>query len=72
MKENRRVRKMKRQIKELRQVVARAGNEICRRKYWRKTTYKEKRIIEVLKRKASSILNELKYLIMAKKHDKIN
>ena len=50
MKENRTVRKMKRQIKELRQLVVRAGNEICRRKYWRKTTYKEKRIIEVLKR----------------------
>ena len=57
MKENRTVRKMKRQIKELRQLVARAGNEICRRKYWRKTTYKEKQIIEVLKRKASSTLN---------------
>ena len=53
-KENRTVKKMERHIKELRQLVERARNEIYRRKYWRKATHKEKRIMEELKRKANS------------------
>ena len=65
VKENRRVRKMKQQIKELRQLVARAGIEIYRRKHWRKTTRKEKRIMEELKRKVNSNLNKLKDLMIA-------
>ena len=42
VKENKRVKKMERQVKELRQLVARAGNEIYRRKYWIEATHKEK------------------------------
>ena len=53
-KENRTVKKMERHIKELRQLVERARNEIYRRKHWRKATHKEKRIMEELKRKANS------------------
>ena len=66
-KENRRVRKMKKRVKELRQLVARAGNEIYRRKHWRKTTRKEKRIMEELKKKANSNLSKLNNLMIAKK-----
>ena len=42
VKENKRVKKMERQVKELRQLVVRAGNEIYRRKYWIEATHKEK------------------------------
>ena len=66
-KENSRVRKKKKKhIKELRELVAREGNDIYRRKHWRKTTLKEKRITEEPKRKANSNLNKLKDLIIVK------
>ena len=42
VKENKRVKKMERQVKELRQLVVRAGNEIYQRKYWIEATHKEK------------------------------
>ena len=58
--------KMKRQIKELRKLVARVGNEIYRRKHWRKATHKEKRIIEELKKKANSNLNTVQDVRIAK------
>ena len=66
-KENRRVRKMKRQRKELRHLVARAGNEIYRRKHRRKATHKEKRIMEELKRKTNGNPNKLKDLMISNK-----
>ena len=42
VKENKRVKKMERQVKELRQLVVRAGNKIYQRKYWIEATHKEK------------------------------
>ena len=56
----------KKQIKELRKLVARVSDEIYRRKHWRKATAKEKRIAEKLKKKANSDLNKLKDLMIAK------
>ena len=58
---------MEKQIKDLRQLVRRAGSEIYRRKHWRKATRKEKRIVEELKRKASGNLNKLKDLMIRRK-----
>ena len=46
---NRRVRKIKREIKVLRQSIARIGNELHRRKQKRKATEKEKKILKDLK-----------------------
>ena len=46
---NRRVRKIKREMKVLRQSIARAGNELHRRKQKRKATDKEKKILKDLK-----------------------
>ena len=46
---NRRVRKIKREMKVLRQCIARAGNELHRRKQKRKATEKEKKILKDLK-----------------------
>ena len=48
---NRRERKLKAEMKELRQDVARAGNELHRRKHQRKSTKKEKRILKELRTK---------------------
>ena len=62
IKENRRVRKMEKQIKDLRKLVTRAGNEIYQRKHWRKLTHKDKKITKELKRKTNSNLNKLKGL----------
>ena len=45
---NRRKRKLKAEMKELRQDVARAGNKLHRRKHQRKSTKKEKRIMKEL------------------------
>ena len=47
--DNRRERKLKKEIKQLRQVVAKASNELYRRRTQRKTTNKEKKIIKELK-----------------------
>ena len=66
-KENRGVRQMKKQMKELTQPVPRAGNETYQRKHWGKVLRKEKRIIEELKRKVNSNLNKLKDIMIAKK-----
>ena len=65
-KQCRKVREMKRQIKELRQLISRAGIEIYRRKHWRKPTHKEKRIIEELKRKTNTRLSKVEDLIIVK------
>ena len=48
---NRRERKLKKEMKELRQNIARASNEIHRRKQRRKATLKEKKILKELKEK---------------------
>ena len=58
---------MEKQIKELRQLVRRAGSEIYPRKHWRKATSKEKRIMEELKRKTNGNLNKLKDLMIRRK-----
>ena len=50
---NRRERKPMAEMKELRQDVARAGNELHRRKQQRKSTKKEKRIMKELGTKMS-------------------
>ena len=50
--ENRRTKKMTRQIKELRQLVAQTANEIYRKKNNRKATYKEKKILGEIEIKA--------------------
>ena len=47
---NRRVRKLKQEMKILRQVIARTGNELQRRKLKRKVTAKENKISQDLKR----------------------
>ena len=47
--ENRRVRKLKQEIKQLRKFIARAGNELQRRKLKRKATAKAKKILKDLK-----------------------
>ena len=57
---------MKKQIKELIQLVARAGNEIYRRKHWRKARHKEILKMEEVKRKANSNHKNLKDLMLAK------
>ena len=64
--ENRRVRKLNGKMKMLRQYIARAANEIHRRKIWRKATNKEKKILENLKRRANSDLSSLRELLAAK------
>ena len=46
---NRRERKLKAEIKQLRQLIARTSNEIYRRKQRRKGTPKEKKILKQLK-----------------------
>ena len=47
---NRRERKLKTEIKELRQLIARTSNKIYRRKHPRKGRPKEKKILELLKK----------------------
>ena len=64
--ENRRVRKLNGKMKMLRQYIARAANEIHRRKIWRKATDKEKKILENLKRRTNSDLSSLRELLAAK------
>ena len=64
--DNRRVRKLNGKMKMLRQYIARTANEIHRRKIWRKTTNKEKKILENLKRRANSDLSSLRELLAAK------
>ena len=54
---------MKRQIKELRQLVIRVINEIRRRKHLRNATHKGKRIKEELKRKANSNLSSKRNMV---------
>ena len=43
---NRRIQKLDKKFKELRQILARTSNEIYRRKIKRKTTKKEKEILQ--------------------------
>ena len=53
-------------MKELRQQVARIGNQINRRKNWRKATRKERKMMEELKIKAGSNLYKMEELMTAK------
>ena len=63
---NRRIRKLKKQIKELRQILAWTSNEIHRRKIKRKSTKKEKEILQKLKKWADQQLNRNEELICVK------
>ena len=47
--ENKREQKLKKEIKELRQIVAKMSNELYKRRQWRKATMKEKKINKELK-----------------------
>ena len=63
--ENRRIRKMFKRIKEVRQIVAWTANEIHRRRVKRKATEKEKENVQMLKKWADMELrreNDLKYV----------
>ena len=55
---NRRIRKLEKQIKELRQGLAWTSNEIHRRKTKRKATKKEKEIVQKLREWAGQQLNK--------------
>ena len=63
---NRRIRKLEKQIKELRQVLAWTSNEIHRRKTKRKATKKEKEIVQKLKEWAGQQLNKNEDLLLVK------
>ena len=54
--ENRRLRKLKNQLKESRRMVAWLSNEIYRRKWKRKATKREKEILEKLRNKTQNEL----------------
>ena len=60
---NRRIRKLEKQIKELRQILAWTSNEIHRRKIKRKSTKKEKEILQKLKKWADQQLNRTEEFI---------
>ena len=59
---------MKKQIKKLIQLVARAGNEVYRRKHWRKARQKERLKMEELKRKANSNHKKTERLNVSKRN----
>ena len=63
---NRRIRKLEKQIKELRQILAWTSNEIHRRKVKWKSTKKEKEILQKLKKWADQQLNRNEELICVK------
>ena len=63
---NRRIRKLEKQIKELRQILAWTSNEIHRRKIKRKSTKKEKEILQKLKKWADLQLSRNEELICVK------
>ena len=63
---NRRIRKLEKQIKELRQILAWTSNEIHRRKIKSKSTKKEKEILQKLKKWADQQLNRNEELICVK------
>ena len=63
---NRRIRKLEKQIKELRQILAWTSNEIHRRKVKWKSTKKEKEILQKLKKWADQLLNRNEELICVK------
>jgi hypothetical protein len=64
--ENRRIRKLEKQVKEARQMVAWLFNEIHRRKVKRKITKKEKRILERLRSKVQNKLVKNEEFLKAK------
>ena len=64
--ENRRIRKLEKQVKEARQMVAWMSNEIHRRKVKRKITKKEKRILERLRSKVQNKLVKNEEFLKAK------
>ena len=64
--ENRRIRKLEKQVKEARQMVAWMSNEIHRRKVKRKVTKKEKRILERLRSKVQNKLVKNEEFLKAK------
>ena len=63
---NRRVRKLEKQIKEMRQIIAWSSNEIHRRKIKRKATKKEKSILQELREWADQQLNRNEDLVLVK------
>ena len=63
---NRRIRKLEKQIKELRQVLAWTSNEIHRRKTKRKVTKKKKEIVQKFREWAGQQLNKNEDLLSAK------
>ena len=63
---NRRIRKLEKQIKEVRQILAWTSNEIYRRKVKRRSTKKEKEILQKLKEWAHQQLNRNEDLIYMK------
>ena len=63
---NIRIQKPEKQIKELRQILAWISNEIHRRKIKRKSTKKEKEILQKLKKWADQQLNRNEELIRVK------
>ena len=63
---NRRIRKLEKQIKELRQVLAWTSNEIHGRKTKRKATKKEKEIVQKLREWAGQQLNKNEDLLLVK------
>ena len=62
-----RIQKLKKQIKELRQILAWTSNEIHRRKIKRKSRKKKKEIMQKLKKWADRQLNRNEELIFVKK-----
>ena len=62
-----RIQKLKKQIKELRQILAWTSNEIHRRKIKRKSRKKKKEILQKLKKWADQQLNRNEELIFVKK-----
>ena len=64
--ENRKIRKLKKQVKESRQMVSLFSNEIHRRKVKRKATNREKRILERLRNTTQNQLTKKEELLMVK------
>ena len=63
---NRRIRKLEKQIKELRQMLAWTSNEIHKREIKRKLTKKEKEVLQKLKKWADQQLSKNEELICVK------
>ena len=64
--ENGRIRKLRRRIKELRQMIAMISNEIWRRRNWRKSTAKEKSQLRALQKETGDELRTEEDMIVVK------